>query len=146
MTSSLKTYMQYNLSSVNTPSSKVSFKVTVVSLDELSSETSTTKPYLDSGIDCAVSMCQEVERIFTKYFRLFSFWNTVRMPSIAHSELGCIKMVVKLLKNLPAIAGDVGSLSGSGRSPGVGNGSILAWEVPGTEEPGRLESQTGLSN
>ena len=146
MTSGLKTYMQYNLSSVNTPSSKVSSKVTVVSLDELSSETSTTKLYLDSCIDCAVSMCREVERIFTKYFRLFSFWNTVRMPSIAHSELGCIKMVVQLVKNLPAIAGDVGLISGSGRSPGVGNDSNLAWEIPGTEEPGGLESQTGLSN
>ena len=32
---------------------------------------------------------------------------------------------------------------GSGRSPGGGqatNSSILAWEIPGTEEPGRLQS------
>ena len=38
-------------------------------------------------------------------------------------------------------AGDVGSIPGSGRSPGRGNGhppSILAGKIPRTEEPGRL--------
>ena len=38
-------------------------------------------------------------------------------------------------------AGDPGSIPGSGRSPGVGNGnplSILAWSIPWTEEPGGL--------
>ena len=38
---------------------------------------------------------------------------------------------------------DVGLVPGSGRSPGVGNGthsSILAWEIPWTEEPDRLQS------
>ena len=36
-------------------------------------------------------------------------------------------------------AGDPGSIPGSGRSPGEGNGnhsSILAWKIPWTEEPG----------
>ena len=40
-------------------------------------------------------------------------------------------------------AGDAGSISGSGRSPGEGNGThsnILAWEIPWTEEPDRLQS------
>ena len=40
-------------------------------------------------------------------------------------------------------AGDPGSIPGSGRSPGRGNGnhsSILAWKIPQTEEPGRLQS------
>ena len=51
-----------------------------------------------------------------------------------------------MLKNLPASAGDAtdrGSILGSGRSPGIGNGnplSILAWEIPRTEEPGGLQS------
>ena len=39
--------------------------------------------------------------------------------------------------------GDPGSISGLGRSPGEGNGnplSILAWRIPRTEEPGRLQS------
>ena len=43
--------------------------------------------------------------------------------------------------------GDLGSILGSGRSPGEGNGnplmathsSSLAWKIPWTEEPGRLQ-------
>ena len=48
-----------------------------------------------------------------------------------------------MVKNLPANAGDVGLIPGSGGSPGEGNGthsSILAWEISWTEEPGRLWS------
>ena len=40
-------------------------------------------------------------------------------------------------------AGDLGSIPGLGRSPGVGkatHSSILAWRTPQTEEPGRLWS------
>ena len=40
-------------------------------------------------------------------------------------------------------AGDMGSIPMSGRSPGEGNAthsSILAWEIPWTEEPGGLQS------
>ena len=39
-------------------------------------------------------------------------------------------------------AGDPGSISGSGRSPGEGmatHSSILAWTIPWTEEPGGLQ-------
>ena len=39
-------------------------------------------------------------------------------------------------------AGDLGSIPGSGRSPGEGNGNhstILAWKIPWTEEPGGLQ-------
>ena len=99
--------------------------------------------------------------------------------------------MVQMVKNPPANAGDVGSIPGSGRSPGEGNGnpfqcsclknpmdrgalqatvhgiaksqtplsdftftfhfhslekemathsSVLAWRIPGTEEPGRRPS------
>ena len=47
------------------------------------------------------------------------------------------------LKNLPANAGDVGSIPESGRSPGeemATHSSILAWEVPWTEESSGLQS------
>ena len=40
-------------------------------------------------------------------------------------------------------AGDLGSIPGSGRSPGEGNGNplqFLAWKIPWMEEPGRLQS------
>ena len=49
-----------------------------------------------------------------------------------------------MVKNMPANAGDLrdmGSIPGSGRSPGEGNGNPLqysSWEMPWTEEPGGL--------
>ena len=46
-------------------------------------------------------------------------------------------------KNPPANAGDPGSIPDPRRSSGEGNDnpfSILAWEIPWTEEPGRLQS------
>ena len=46
-------------------------------------------------------------------------------------------------RNAPARAGDSDLTPGLGRSPGEGNDnhySILAWEIPWTEEPGRLQS------
>ena len=54
------------------------------------------------------------------------------------------------VKNISASSGDLGSISGLGRSPE--EGSILAWEIPWTEEPGKLypmglqKSQTRLSD
>ena len=45
-----------------------------------------------------------------------------------------------VVKNPPTNAGDMGLILGSGRSPRVGNGSILAWEIPWTETPGGLQS------
>ena len=54
--------------------------------------------------------------------------------------------IIPVVGNLPANAGDTGDvdwISGSGRSPGGGNGnhsSILAWIFSWTEEPGRLQS------
>ena len=51
-----------------------------------------------------------------------------------------------VVKNSPASAGDardLGSIPGSGRSPGGGNGNplqYLDWEIPRTEEPGGLQS------
>ena len=40
-----------------------------------------------------------------------------------------------MVKNLPANAGDTGSIPGLGRPPGVGNGNPLqysCWEIPWT--------------
>ena len=38
--------------------------------------------------------------------------------------------------------GDLGSIPGSGRPPGEGNGNLLSltWRIPWTEEPGGLPS------
>ena len=48
-----------------------------------------------------------------------------------------------MVKNPPASAGDMGLIPGSGRFPGEGYGnpsSILAWEIPCTEEHVGLQS------
>ena len=59
--------------------------------------------------------------------------------SLSHSQASQVALV---LKNPPANAGDTGSILGSGKSPGEGNGSpcFLAWEIPWTEESGGLQS------
>ena len=51
-------------------------------------------------------------------------------------------LVIRKVKNLPAIQETLGLFPGSGRPPGKGNGthsSILAWKIPWTEEHGRLQ-------
>ena len=48
-----------------------------------------------------------------------------------------------MVMNPPANEGDVGSIPGWERSPGEGMAahfSVLAWEIPWTEEPGGLQS------
>ena len=66
--------------------------------------------------------------------------------------LWCIAYASRWLSDKESIcnSGDVGSIPGLGRSPGVGNGipskamashsSTLAWKIPWTEEPGRLKT------
>ena len=50
-------------------------------------------------------------------------------------------LLAQMVKNLPAMGGELVFIPGSGRSPGEGNSSsILAWRIPWTEEPGRLQS------
>ena len=54
-------------------------------------------------------------------------------------------LVAQTVNNLPAMqAGiELGSIPRLGRSPGKGmatHSSILAWEIPWAEEPGRLQS------
>ena len=59
-----------------------------------------------------------------------------------HTEPKGASQVMLVLKNPPANAGDIrnsGLIPGLGISPGEGNGyhsSILAWQIPWTEEPG----------
>ena len=56
-------------------------------------------------------------------------------------------LVVKKKRNPPANSGDarhMGSIPGSGRSPGGGHGnphSVLAWRTPWTEEAGGSQSR-----
>ena len=51
-------------------------------------------------------------------------------------------LIAQLVKNLLAVQ-ETGSIPGSGRSPGEGNGNpfqYFCWRTPQTEEPGRLQS------
>ena len=60
-----------------------------------------------------------------------------------HHQLKWDSPVAQTAKNLPANAGDPGSILESERSPGEGNGNplhILAWKIPWTEEPGGLQA------
>ena len=64
----------------------------------------------------------------------------------SHIQILGASQSVQVVKNVPANAGDLretGLIPGSGRSPGKGHGthsSTVAWRVPGTEEPGGLQS------
>ena len=64
------------------------------------------------------------------FFFFLSFWPNPKTP-----------LVAQMVKNLTANAGDTGLIPGKGRSLEKGmvtHSSILAWEIPLTEEPGGL--------
>ena len=72
------------------------------------------------------------------------------LTSLTYVSLARVSQAALVVKNLPANAGDirdVGSIPGSGRSSGEGNGNplqysclnrVLDTRIPRTEEPGRL--------
>ena len=56
--------------------------------------------------------------------------------------IGASQMAKRLKKNLPANVGDTSLIPGSGKTlekETASYSSILAWEIPWTEEPGRLQ-------
>ena len=76
-----------------------------------------------------------------KYTTIYKMGNTRRRGK--DKGTGSIFNRSSVGKELACSAGDLGLIPGSGRSPGGGNGSplqILAWRIPWTEEPGRLQS------
>ena len=83
----------------------------------------------------------------TTKFPFLSILETMSMSDIFVSPSFYIwaSLVAQVVKDPPAKAGDsrdVGSIPGLGRSPGEGNGNPfqdLAWRIPWTEEPGRLQ-------
>ena len=51
--------------------------------------------------------------------------------------------MAKMVKKLPANAGNSGSIPGLGKSPGEGkatHSNIFVWGIPRTEESGKLQS------
>ena len=76
----------------------------------------------------------------------FSKYKTFLLPISCHTLLYFSFPGGSVVKNLPTRAGDLRLIPGLGRSPGeemATHSSTLAWEIPRTEEPGRLQS-TGL--
>ena len=59
-----------------------------------------------------------------KYFLLISFKSIIALHFTVRSIIQP-PQVAELINNPPANAGDLGSVSGSGRSPGGGNGKLL---------------------
>ena len=69
--------------------------------------------------------------------------------AVRHTPSGCNESqqwqdgLPQVAQVAPANAGDMGSIPGSGKSSGkemAPHSSILAWEIPWTEEPGGLQS------
>ena len=60
-----------------------------------------------------------------------------------------VSQVAQMVKNIPANAGNAGSISGSERpleKEMATHSSILAWEIPWTEEPGGIQSMGSLKS
>ena len=74
----------------------------------------------------AMQMADEPMRMFPGHFS----GNQGRLPGF------------QWVNNPPVNTGDVGLIPGSGRSPGemATHSSFLAWKIPWTEKPGRLQS------
>ena len=60
---------------------------------------------------------------------IFSFLWLSNIPLYSYSTLPSIwaSLVAQLVKNVPANSGDAGSIPGSGRPPGEGNGNPLQY-------------------
>ena len=73
------------------------------------------------------------------------FVTTTRVPVCLESEKSCISNIYLKKKNLAASAGDVASISESGRSPGEGKSNSVqysCWRSPWTEGPGGPDNLT----
>ena len=82
-----------------------------------------------------------------------SSWNAVLTDLSTHVDIGMGFPHSSVGKESACNTGDLGSVPGLERSPGEGmatHPSILAWRIPWTEEPGRLQSmgsqESKLSN
>ena len=90
------------------------------------------------------------------YFLFWHFWNLISYTKQLSYQVNKLRNILLLypLMGIPwwlsskestCSAGDAGSIAGSGRSLEKGMAthcSILAWEVPWTEEPGGLQSMS----
>ena len=95
-------------------------------------------------------LCRSIPLLWQLHLRSISIgcWQVINcfreVPGLKSNLLLRRKGFCKWLsgKESACNAGDVGSIPGSGRSPGEGNGNSLhySWRIPWTEEPGGLWS------
>ena len=73
------------------------------------------------------------------------WWDWKENLALGFVQLSCLRTLLQgsEVKASACSVGDLGSIPGSGRSPGEGtatHSSILAWRIPWTEESGGLQS------
>ena len=117
-----------------------------------------TLPYYYLTVQCIIfeSFLQQIDRQ-TEITRVFySIWKSTEVHTLHYQGKKTLLSPVNthriqnkgfpggtVLKNPPANAGDLVSISGLKRSPEremASHCSILAWKIPWTEEPGGLQS------
>ena len=90
--------------------------------------------------DSSPSEPPEKPHVSYEYTHMFSHRSQLQLVKV--HLLPWTSQVALVVKNLPAVVGDirdVGSILGSGRSPGGGHRNpLLAWRIPWTGEPGGL--------
>ena len=84
------------------------------------------------------SVPEEAYYLGTKFIDMYYLWTTKLHIALLNTKFTGFPGG-SVVKNLPAKAGDMGSIPGSGRSPEEGNGNPLQysyWQIRWSEEPG----------
>ena len=93
-----------------------------------------------------LNMSEQGKKWFVFIFKHISFFYVFRLPGLFELTTNIRSSGSpdgSVVKNLPANAGDMGSIPGSGNpleEEMATHSSILAWRIPWTGEPGRLQS------
>ena len=98
------------------------------------------KPLLEFSLDLSFCILRFDHWVSHSLFLCLSLYTVFWI--IASSLFSTLLPGGSVVKNLPANAGDLGSIPELRRSPSgvkATHSSILAWEIPWTEEPGELQ-------
>ena len=97
--------------------------------------------FINPGKRGYVHACRWLTFLYSRNITLQSNYTSIKINKFIREWRGFPSSSV--VKNPPASAGDLGLIPGLGRSPGEGmatHSSILAWEIPRTEESDGLQS------
>ena len=106
----------------------------------------------DDCVLCSISLLAFDVSCYLQLLRLSWKFIMDSLTALLKAQISIFFHSAKPMTGLPRLfsgkeptynAGDAGLIPGPGRSPGEGKGnSILAWEIPWTVEPGRLQCMT----